>query len=63
MHGVRGGTLVQGRRDWISRAWFPVVDHRVDCWHRDYLESPEVLALCAGKVRELAGSGAVGVAS
>ena len=56
-------TLVQGRRDWISRAWFPVVDHRVDCWHRDYLESPEVLALCAGKVRERAGSGAVGVAS
>lgn len=56
-------TLVQGRYDWISRAWFREVDHRVNCWHRDYLESPEVLALCAGKVRELAGSGAVGVAS
>lgn len=56
-------TLVQGRGDWISRAWFRTVDHRVDCSHRDYLESPEVLALCAGKVRELAGSGAVDVAS
>jgi hypothetical protein len=56
-------TLVQGRRDWISRAWFRSVDHRVDCSHRDYLESPEVLSLCASKVRELAASGAVGVAS
>ena len=56
-------TLVQGRRDWISRAWFRAVDHSVDCSHMDYLESPEVLALCAGKVRELARSGAVGVAS
>jgi hypothetical protein len=56
-------TLVQGRGDWISRAWVRTVDHRVDCWHRDYLESPEVLALCAGKVRELIGAGAVGVAS
>jgi hypothetical protein len=56
-------TLVQGRRDWISRAWFGSVDHRVDCSHMDYLESPDVLALCAAKVRELAGSGAVSVAS
>jgi len=56
-------TLVQGRRDWISRAWFRTVDHRVDCSHMDYLESPEVLALCAAKVRELAGTGAANVAS
>jgi hypothetical protein len=56
-------TLVQGRGDWISRAWFHTVDHRVECSHMDYLESPEVLALCAGKVRELAGSSVVGVAS
>ena len=38
--------LVQGRRDWISRCWFRTVDHRVDCAHRDYLQSPEVLSLC-----------------
>ena len=56
-------TLVQGRRDWISRAWFGSVDHRVDCSHMDYLESPDVLALCTAKVRELAASGAVDVAS
>jgi hypothetical protein len=56
-------TLVQGRGDWISRAWFRTVDHRVDCSHMDYLESPEVLALCAAKVHELAGSAEVGVAS
>ena len=52
-------TLVQGRHDWISRAWFRTVDHRVDCSHMDYLESPDVLALCAAKVRELAGADAV----
>ena len=56
-------TLVQGRGDWISRAWFRSVDHRVDCSHMDYLESPEVLALCVAKVRELVESRAVGVAS
>jgi hypothetical protein len=38
--------LVQGRRDWVSRFWFRSVDHRVECTHLDYLESPEVLALC-----------------
>ena len=38
--------LVQGRRDWVSRWWFRTVDHRVECTHLDYLESPEVLALC-----------------
>ena len=46
--------LVQGRRDWISRLWFPAVDRRVDCGHMDYLESPEVLALCVDVVRRLA---------
>ena len=38
--------LVQGRRDWVSRWWFRTVDHRVECTHLDYLESPEVLSLC-----------------
>jgi hypothetical protein len=47
--------LVQGRRDWISRCWFraDTVDHRVDCFHRDYLQSPEVLRLCIEMVRKL----------
>jgi hypothetical protein len=46
-------TLVQGRRDWISRLWFREADHYVDCTHMDYLRSREVLALCIGLVREL----------
>jgi hypothetical protein len=47
--------LVQGRHDWISRCWFraDAVDHRVDCFHRDYLQSPEVLRLCIEMVRRL----------
>jgi hypothetical protein len=45
--------LVQGRRDWVSRLWFRTVDHRVDCAHRDYLQSPEVLALCIDLLRSL----------
>jgi hypothetical protein len=50
--------LVQGRRDWISRWWFPQVDHRVNCGHLDYLESPEVLALCIEMLRGGAARGA-----
>jgi hypothetical protein len=46
--------LVQGRRDWVSRLWFRTVDHRVDCGHRDYLQSPEVLSLCIQLLRTLA---------
>ena len=45
--------LVQGRRDWVSRWWFRDVDHRVDCTHLDYLESPEVLALCVQTLHAL----------
>jgi hypothetical protein len=45
--------LVQGRRDWISRLWFRDVDHRVDCAHRDYLQSPEVLRLCVRLLHSL----------
>lgn len=45
--------LVQGRRDWISRLWFSDVDHRVECSHLDYLESPEVLALCVQTLHKL----------
>jgi hypothetical protein len=45
--------LVQGRRDWISRWWFRTVDHRVDCTHLDYLQSPEVLALCTQTLHAL----------
>jgi hypothetical protein len=45
--------LVQGRRDWLSRAWFPRVDHRVDCGHLDYLTSPEVLTLSVAAVERL----------
>jgi hypothetical protein len=46
--------LVQGTRDWLSRVWFPRVDHRVNCGHLDYLESPQVLELCAATVQRLA---------
>jgi hypothetical protein len=49
--------LVQGRRDWVSRAWFSRVDHRVECGHLDYLESPEVLSLCLALVRRLTAQG------
>jgi hypothetical protein len=45
--------LVQGRRDWVSRWWFRTVDHRVECTHLDYLESPEVLALCLKTLQRL----------
>jgi hypothetical protein len=45
--------LVQGRRDWVSRLWFRTVDHRVECTHLDYLESPEVLALCVQTLHRL----------
>jgi hypothetical protein len=45
--------LVQGRRDWVSRWWFRTVDHRVECTHLDYLESPEVRALCVQTLQEL----------
>jgi hypothetical protein len=38
--------LVQGGSDWLSRWYFPRVDHRIDAGHMDYLESPEVLRLC-----------------
>jgi len=51
--------LVQGRRDWISRLWFRTVDHRVDCAHRDYLQSPEVLRLCTNLLRSLTAGGGV----
>jgi hypothetical protein len=47
--------LVQGRRDWLSRFWFRTVDHRVDCAHRDYLRSPEVLRLCLQMLQSLDG--------
>lgn len=47
--------LVQGRRDWISRCWFRTVDHLVDCAHRDYLQSPEVLTLCLKLLHSLDG--------
>jgi hypothetical protein len=45
--------LVQGRRDWVSRWWFRTVDHRVECTHLDYLQSPEVLALCVQSLQAL----------
>lgn len=38
--------LVQGRRDWLSRWYFPRVDDRVDCGHLDYLAQDDVLRLC-----------------
>ena len=45
--------LVQGRRDWISRRYFPTVDVRVDAGHMNYLAGPAVLALATETVRRL----------
>lgn len=36
--------VVQGRRDWISRAWGPHADEVVEAGHLDYLRDAEVLA-------------------
>ncbi|WPD23030.1 MAG: hypothetical protein SD837_00405 [Candidatus Electrothrix scaldis] len=36
-------TLVQGRRDWLSKYFFSQVDVSVHCGHMDYLQCPEVL--------------------
>jgi hypothetical protein len=44
--------LVQGRRDWISRAWFRAVEARVDCGHLDYLADPAELRLCCAYLGE-----------
>jgi hypothetical protein len=44
--------LVQGHRDWISRAWFRTVETRVACGHLDYLADPEVLRLCSAYLGE-----------
>ena len=44
--------LVQGRRDWISRAWFRAVQARVECGHLDYLADPAVLRLCCAYLEE-----------
>lgn len=38
--------VVQGRRDWIARAWRGPVDHLVEGGHMAYLENPEVRARC-----------------
>ena len=38
-------TMVQGRRDRLSRYFFPQTDFSVDCGHMDYLQSPEVISL------------------
>jgi len=45
--------LVQGRRDWISRAWFRTVTARVETGHLDYLADPAVLRLCEAYLREV----------
>jgi len=40
--------VVRGRHDWIARGRSLRVDHVVNCGHMDYLENPDVLALCRG---------------
>lgn len=45
--------LVQGRRDWISRAWFRGAGVRVDCGHLGYLADPAVLRLCCAYLGEV----------
>ena len=44
--------LVQGRRDWISRAWIRDAGTRVECGHLDYLADPAVLRLCCAYLSE-----------
>ena len=45
--------LVQGHRDWISRAWFRTGAARVATGHMDYLADPEVLRLCTLYLHEI----------
>ena len=50
---------VRGRRNWISRALTRIDLDRCDAWvaggHLEYLEDPEVLALCRAFLDELTG--------
>jgi hypothetical protein len=46
--------LVQGRRDWLSRACFHHPDAHVDCGHLGYLVCREARDLCAAFVARVA---------
>jgi hypothetical protein len=46
-------TVVQGRRDWISRPLTPRADAWVDCDHLGYLACPGMLEVCRELVRRL----------
>jgi len=46
--------LVGGRRDPLSRWFFPRPDHLIDCGHLSYLSDPTLRTLCRGFVAETA---------
>lgn len=46
-------TLVQGRRDWLSKYFFSRVDVVVNCGHMDYLQWPDVLRALKATVLRL----------
>ncbi|HEU5080514.1 MAG TPA: hypothetical protein VFT72_14985 [Opitutaceae bacterium] len=46
--------IVQGSRDFISRAFFGSREPRLRCGHMSYLREPEFFHLCQNQVRELA---------
>lgn len=45
--------LVQGEKDWISRCWFRHADRRIACGHMNYLEQPQLAALCNHFINEI----------
>lgn len=50
--------LVQGEQDWISRCWFRHADRRIACGHMNYLEQPQLAALCRQFIDESGRQGA-----
>ncbi|MEG1124991.1 MAG: hypothetical protein RSE62_22980, partial [Citrobacter sp.] len=50
--------LVQGDQDWISRCWFRQADQRIACSHMNYLEQPQLAALCRRFIADTGKQGA-----
>ncbi|NTZ51099.1 hypothetical protein [Citrobacter gillenii] len=50
--------LVQGDQDCISRCWFRQADQRIACSHMNYLEQPQLAALCRRFIADTGKQGA-----
>jgi hypothetical protein len=55
--GPWASSLVQGRRDRLSRAFFPRVDSVIEAGHMDYLQSPEFFSIALATIAQLQGAG------